>query len=122
MQPGAHKAAFVRQRQDPTRSVIPVPKSTSQQKIKALTNALQYQRRKSSAASDTNDTLTQQVSVLQEDVAMKDHQAGLRNMEIAHLEASVEQTKQTLEHRTSRFIAYNEKKDRVMLTILLTLY
>jgi hypothetical protein len=112
VQPGAHKAAFVRQRQDPTRSVIPVPKSTSQQKIKALTNALQYQRKKSSAAIDSNDTLTQQVRVLKEEVTMKDHEAGLRNMEIAHLEASVERTKQTLECRTARFIAYNEKKDK----------
>ena len=104
VQPGAHKAAFVRQRQYPTPSAIPAPKCTSQQKIKALTNALQYQGSKSSAASDTK------VSVLQEEVAMKDHEADLRNIEIAHLPASVEWTKQTLEHRTSRFIAYNEKR------------
>ena len=38
-------------------------------------------------------------------------------MEIAQLEAAVERTKQTLEHRTERWIAHNEKRDGYIMRI-----
>ena len=38
-------------------------------------------------------------------------------MEIAHLKAAVERTKQTLERRTERWIAHNEKRDEYIMRI-----
>lgn len=110
--PGAHKASFIRPKQDPIPAANPTPKPTYQQNIKALTKSLQYQRKKSLAASDATETLKQQVNALEVEVTKKDHKADLRNMEIAHLEATVERIKQTLECRTTRFVAYNDKKDK----------
>ena len=110
--PGAHKASFIRPKQDPIPAANPTPKPTYQQNIKALTKSLQYQRKKSLAASDATETLKQQVNALEVEVTKKDHKADLRNMEIAHLEATVERIKQTLECRTTRFVAFNDKTDK----------
>jgi hypothetical protein len=45
--------------------------------VKSLTNALEYQRRRSSAASEASATLQQRICSLEDEVTAKDHQAGL---------------------------------------------
>jgi hypothetical protein len=114
---GAQKASFIRDKcLAPAAASLPtLAKPTTAQKVKSLTNALEYQRRRSSAASEASATLQQRICSLEDEVTAKDHQAGLRQMEIAHLEAAVERTKQTLERRTERWIAHNEKRDEYII-------
>ena len=118
---GAQKASFIRDKcLAPAAASLPtLAKPTTAQKVKSLTNALEYQRpalEELSCFRSISDTSTEDL-FLEDGVAAKDHQAGLRQMEIAHLKAAVKRTKQTLEPRMERWIAHNEKRDGYIMRI-----
>jgi hypothetical protein len=94
-QNGSEKASFIRDKcLAPAVASLPTQaKPTTVQKVKSLTNALECQRQRSSAASEASATLQLRICSLEDEVAAKDHQGGLQQMEIAHLKAAVERTK-----------------------------